>query len=215
MLNDPVKRESIKALGATGAMIGGGSIAASLAIALGIAVEALGLLGEKRTKELFNEQKLIDEINRKVKESDNFASFVYDVWQKHNLESSKKRREYLKSLLTHETFKKENNFENFSKIEFIIQNASIASLQLLKIFNSRHIYGRPIDPTDARSRLTNLTDILDGLQKANFDMYSRDVEYHINELCNYDLIAVSHGALGGPFYNQTKLGFIILEYIQA
>lgn len=92
VLDDSLKREGVKAGGAALALTTGSPTAASLSIALGVAVEALSLLGDKRTAELFNSELLVDEVSAKIKQSDDFAGFVFSVWQKHNLESSAVRR---------------------------------------------------------------------------------------------------------------------------
>ncbi|MDB5185494.1 MAG: hypothetical protein JWL85_17 [Candidatus Saccharibacteria bacterium] len=192
-----------------------GLVATSLVGALGIALEALGLLGEKRTKELFDNDDLVKSVVAKIQASDDFASFVFSVWQKYNLESSKDRRAYLKKFLQVESSKSENDFVNFSKVEYIIQNASLKSLELLIQFHSKPIYGRPVDPKDGRSYLLNADDIARELDKTEFKVPAQDLEYLLNELCNYNLIAVSHGRFDGPFYNHTKLAFVLLEYINT
>ncbi len=43
----------------------------------------------------------MDQIILQIKESDDFAGFVYDTWLKHNLESSEARMKRLKSILQH------------------------------------------------------------------------------------------------------------------
>lgn len=214
VLNDPVSREGVKAAGAIGASLAGGPVAVAAVAILGVAVEALGLLGDRRTKELFNTEGFLKKASEKMRESDDFAGFVFSVWQKHNLESSKERRKLLKKFLEVETGRKSNDFENFSKIEYIIQNISFRALFLLKLFHSKKIYGRPKGPKDASSKLITLQVILEALKETEVNIHAQDVEYRVNELCNNDLIAVTHDTLGGPAYNQTKLGFILLEYIE-
>jgi hypothetical protein len=213
--NNPITRETVKVSASVIAASGpGGLVATSLVGALGIAVEALGLLGEKRTKELFDDD-LVKSVVAKIQSSDDFASFVFSVWQKYNLESSEDRRAYLKQFLQVESAKNENDFVNFSKVEYIIQNASLKSLKLLIHFHSKSIYGRPVDPKDGRSYLLNAGDIAKELDKTDFKVPAQDLEYLLNELCNYNLIAVSHGRFDGPFYNHTKLAFVLLEYINT
>ena len=58
MLENPVARESVKALGVTGAAIIGGPVVSAAVAVLGVGVEALGLLGQRRTKELFDTEEL-------------------------------------------------------------------------------------------------------------------------------------------------------------
>jgi hypothetical protein len=214
--NNSVTRETVKVSGSIIAASGpGGLIAAGLVGALGIALEALGMLGEKRTKELFDGDDLVQSVLAKVQKSDDFASFVFSVWQKYNLESSADRRVYLKKFLEVEATKNESDFINFSKIEYIIQNASLKSLKLLIYFHSKPIYGHPVDPKDGRSYLLNANDIAKKLHETEFKVPAQDLEYLLNELCNYNLIAVSHGRVDGPFYNHTKLAFVLLEYINT
>lgn len=214
MLDNSLKRESIKAVGAVGAIVAGGSIAGILAVVLGVSVEALGLLGEKRTKELFDTEDLIAKVSKKIKSSDDFAGFVFSIWQKHNLESSAERRKMLKKFLEKEASKDNNNFTNFSKIEYIIQNISLSGLRLLQLFHSKNIYGRPVDLANEDNMSTNLEGICKVAEEVDFHMHSQDIEYHMNELCNLDLVAALHGRMDGTFYNHTKMGFILLDYIK-
>ena len=70
MLNNSLKREGVKATGAILAASAGGPVAITLSAALGVAVEALGLLGVKRTNELFDSEKLINDLVIKINQSD-------------------------------------------------------------------------------------------------------------------------------------------------
>ncbi len=213
MLDNPLKRESVKAMGATAALISGNLIAASLAIALGVAVEALGLLGEKRTKELFDSEQLAGKVISKVKQSDDFASFVFSVWQKHNFESSQERRRMLKKFLEKEANTNDNHFENFSKLENIMQNANLRAIRLLSIIHSDTVQKRRIDPDDDSDRMLSLQKLVPLVQSV-INMHEQDIEYFMNELGSYGLVSTLYGRYGGTFYNHAKLGYVLLEYIQ-
>jgi hypothetical protein len=214
MLDDPVKRESVKALGAGGALIAGGPVAMGLSIALGVAVEALGQLGEKRTRELFDTNEFAERVASKIQQSTDFAGFVYSVWQKYNLESNENRRRMLKRFLEKEAGKDVNQFENFSRLESIIQNINLKALHLLEIIHSDVVQKRQIDPNDAASRLLNLSKLVSLVQSVE-NLHKQDIEYYVNELGSHGLISISYGGLGGPFYTQTKFGYILLDYIRS
>src|SRR5689334_18172533 len=133
MLGHPIKREAVKGAAQVIGVVAAVSnppaalVASAAAAALGVAMEALDYLGSKRTAELFDEE-LANQVVKKIHASDDFAGFLYSVWQNHNLESSKERRKYLKNFLSREANKAKNSFENFSRIEYIIQNVSLKGL---------------------------------------------------------------------------------------
>src|SRR3982750_4524141 len=101
------------------------TIAAVITGVLGLTISVWSYFSDRRNKELFDDEAITNQIVEKCKQSEDFASFVFDVWQKHNLESSEERRLMLKKFLQGEACKNSNDFENFSKIEFIIQNANL------------------------------------------------------------------------------------------
>lgn len=214
MLDNPLKREGVKAVAATGALIAGGPVAAGLAITLGVAVEALGMLGEKRTAQLFDSEDLTSRVVAKINESDDFASFVFSVWQKHNLESSDKRRVMLKNFLEKALDAPDEKFENFSHIEYIIQNISLRSLRLLDIFYSDTVLGSKIDPSDYTTRMFNLERLIP-LIKDKVDMTAEEVEYFLGELAGYNLVFPRYGRMNGTFYEHTALGRTFLSYVQS
>jgi hypothetical protein len=214
MLNNSFKRESVKAIGAGAAVIAGTPVAATLSIVLGVAVEALGLLGEKRTNELFDTKALEEKVIAKIKLSDDFGSFVLDIWQKHNLESSEERRRMLKKFLEEEV-SKEDQFENFSKIEFIMQNANLRAIRLLDIVYSNVVRKRKRDPNDTTDWFLNLKKLTPLVQDVEGNMHEQDIEHYMNELGGYGLISIMHGRYNGPLYNETKLGFIFIEYVRS
>jgi hypothetical protein len=214
MLNNSLKRESVKASGAIVASIAGGPIGGILAAILGVSVEALGLLGEKRTKELFDSDELIMKVSEKIQTSDDFAGFIFSIWQKHNLESSKERRKLLKRFLEQEVQKKTNDFVNFSKIEHIIQNISFGALRILNIIHSDIVQKRTIDPNNGADKLLNDTRLVPLVQSVE-RIHEDDILFRLNELGNYELLWILHDRMDGPFYRETKLGYILLEYISS
>ena len=107
-MNKEVKKEIGKAVAASGAAFVGAPVAATIAASLGVAIEVFSSLSQKRSTELFNSEEYTAEVISKIKQSDNFASFVYDVWLKHNFESSEQRRKYLRNMLKKETYNSTN-----------------------------------------------------------------------------------------------------------
>ncbi|PLS80767.1 hypothetical protein CYG49_04035 [Candidatus Saccharibacteria bacterium] len=209
-INNPAQKEAAKAVLQIAATATGSPIAAAVALALNVGIEAFGHLSAKRTAELFDETSIPKIIN-KVQQSDDFASVVYSVWQKYNLESSRVRRSYLKKFLMAEVEKTENTYDNFSHIEYIIQNISLRALELLKVFHSGQVIraSRASRPYISRAELSSV------LNDIGFKMHEQDVEYNMNILVHYNLVAISHGRTAGPFYNHSKLAFVVLEYINS
>jgi hypothetical protein len=187
-------------------------VATSLGAALGLGLSVWSYFSDKRNKELFGKDALVEQVLIKIKQSDDFASFVFDLWQRHNLESSEDRRKMLKKFLEQEASKDDNEFENFSKIEYIMQNANLRALKLLNIIHSDIVQKRKIDHEASDGRLLNLHRLIPLVQGAEM-MHEQDIEYFMNELGNYGLISFLHGRYNGPFYLETKLGFVLMEYI--
>jgi hypothetical protein len=212
MLEDPVKRETVKGVGTVLAASAGGPVAATLAVTLGVAVEALSIFSTKRTNELFNNEQVVAVITDKIKKSDDFAGFVLSVWQKHNLESDNQRRKLLKQLLEVESFKKTNEFENFSKLENIIQNINVKAVWLLGVIHSDVVQKRTIDSSDAASKLLTLSTLIELTQTVEA-IHEQDIEYFVNELGSYGLLNISHGRWNGPILNETSLGYLFVSYI--
>jgi len=101
------KKEAIKsstvAASTFGLAMGGGDVTSMLAPVLSsilnIAVESFGSFSTKRTSQLFYTKELAQQVVKKIRNDDDFASFTYDVWLRHNLESSERRRIILKNFL--------------------------------------------------------------------------------------------------------------------
>jgi len=185
-----VEKELVKAVASSGAAFAGGPVAATIAASLGVAVEMFGTLSHKRSGELFDSDEYVRRVVNKIKQSDNFASFVYDIWLKHNFEASEQRRKYLRNMLKKETHSSNNLFVNFSKIEHILQNASIESLRLAMYIYSKDFSERECDPQDAGTKLVNY-----------------------QKLSALGIIDVRHNRYGGPFMYRTSFGNIVIEYI--
>lgn len=225
MLNNPIKQQSVIAVGTVGATIAGGVVAPVLAAALGIAVVALGYLGSERSQELFNTDELIDRVNKKIQQSENFASFVFDVWQRYNFESSEERRELLKQFLKTESVNNNNQFENFSEILDLIQNISFYELSLLKKFykyctelddkNSQH------DSQNVKNNKTAQLDMQHIFEGLKLDSQVPESSYAINavnRLASRGLIKLEyrgHGRNGSPWYAMNLLGKLFLEVING
>jgi hypothetical protein len=188
-------------------------VATSLGAVLGLGFSVWSYFSDKRNKELFDKDTLVEQVLIKVKQSDDFASFVFDLWQKHNLESSEDRRKMLKKFLEQEANRDNNQFENFSKIGYIMQNANLKALKVLSIIHSEIVQKRKIDHEASDGRLLNLQRLTPLVQSVE-TMHEQDVEYFMNELGSYGLISFLHGRYNGPFYLETKLGFIFMEYIR-
>lgn len=225
MLDNSVKRESAKAVGTGAAALVGGPVAAILAASLGVAVEALGYLGEKRTKELFDTTESLDRAIAEIKKSDDFASFVYDIWMKHNFESSETRRRRLKAILMHAVGSKDKDFENFTRIITAAQQINDAQISILNAFyedatdkgaledgGSVRLDGQWVDGYKISSQLLE-----EVLQKKKV-IYSLDggdgLTPTLNQLCYLGLVG-TYAAMNGEYYMPTSLGKIFLEYVKA
>jgi hypothetical protein len=209
-------KEALKGVAATaGAGVAGGAPAAivqAIVSVLGIATEYFGELSTKRSAELFDSKQLVSATLQKIEKSDDFASFVFSIWQKYNLESSQQRRRMLKAILENEVYKSNNKFENFSRIEFLVQNMSIESLKLLKFFNTT-AYKETFKTDEGQLTHPNLENIAKLAERSGYNIPYQDLEYRMNDLANNGLAAVTHGIWNGPKYNQSTLGFLLLEYI--
>ena len=205
-----VEKEIVKAVGATGAAFIGGPVATTIAASLGVAVEMFGTLSQKRSSELFNSDEYVHRVVSKIEESDNFASFVYDIWLKHNFEASEQRRKYLRNMLKKETYNSSNRFVNFSKIENILQNASIESLRLATyiysedFFNQRHA---------EKMVLVSYEKLFSMLKDTKYDDLMVNMELCMNELSALGMVEILHGRIGGPFMCGTLFGNIVIEYL--
>lgn len=208
-----VGKELVKAVASSGAAFAGGPVAATIAASLGVAVEMFGTLSQKRSGELFDSDEYVRRVVNKIKQSDNFASFVYDIWLKHNFEASEQRRKYLRNMLKKETHSSNNRFVNFSKIEHILQNASIESLRLAMYIYSKDFSERECDPQDAGTKLVNYQKLSSLLEDTEYNDLRIDIELYVNELSALGIIDVRHNRYGGPFIYRTSFGNIVIEYI--
>lgn len=208
-----VGKELVKAVASSGAAFAGGPVAATIAASLGVAVEMFGTLSQKRSSELFNSDEYVHKVVSKIRESDDFASFVYDIWLKHNFEASEQRRKYLRNMLKKETHSSNNRFVNFSKIEHILQNASIESLRLAMYIYSKDFSERECDPQDAGTKLVNYQKLSSLLEDTEYNDLRIDIELYVNELSALGIIDVRHNRYGGPFIYRTSFGNIVIEYI--
>lgn len=208
-----VGKELVKAVASSGAAFAGGPVAATIAASLGVAVEMFGTLSQKRSGELFDSDEYVRRVVNKIKQSDNFASFVYDIWLKHNFEASEQRRKYLRNMLKKETHSSNNRFVNFSKIEHILQNASIESLRLAMCIYSKDFSERECDPQDAGTKLVNYQKLSSLLEDTEYNDLRIDIELYVNELSALGIIDVRHNRYGGPFIYRTSFGNIVIEYI--
>lgn len=205
-----VGKELVKAVESSGAAFAGGPVAATIAASLGVAVEMFGTLSQKRSSELFNSDEYVHKVVSKIKESDDFASFVYDIWIKHNFESSEQRRKYLRNMLKKETYDSTNHFVNFSKIENILQNASIESLRLATYIYSEDFFNQQ---HAEEMVLVNYKKLFSMLKDTKYDDLRVDIELYANELSALGVIEVLHNRLDGPFISKTPFGNIVVEYI--
>jgi hypothetical protein len=225
MLDNPIKRESVKAVGVGAAILAGGPVAAILAASLGVAVEALGYLGEKRTKELFDTTAFLDEVITEIRRSDDFASFVYDIWMKHNFESSEARRKRLKAILLHAVESKDKDFENFTRIITAAQQINDFQIRVLSAFyedvadkgtmedgGSVRLDGQWVDDYKASSQ--SLGEVLQEKKIVYASDGGDGLTPTLNQLCYLGLVG-TYAAMDGEYYMPTSLGKIFLEYIKA
>lgn len=227
MLDNPIKREVVKTTGAMVAVVSGDPLAAVLATSLALPVETLGYLGQKRTKELFVTQEFVDKVIAEVRASDDFASFVYDVWMKHNFESSEIRRKRLQSILTHATLSQSRDFENFTRVIMAAQQIDELQLKVLDSFYKTVMSADQSSPIQLRG-----TQGLDGRTFSGFKINaiqfaeiverecidfklegSEDFTSELNQICYLGLLS-SYVAMDGEYYLPTRLGIIFLEYIK-
>jgi hypothetical protein len=220
MLNNSIKRESTKAVGVGAAALVGGPVAAILAASLGVAVEALGYLGEKRTKELFDAPIFLDTVVAEIKKSDDFASFVYDIWMKHNFESSETRRKRLKAILTHAVGSENKDFENFTRLITAAQQIDDMQLRVLaEYYENMNAEDEPedngagrLDGLSVKEYKINSIRFAEALQKRGI-AYSDSLTSILNQLCYLGLISM-YVAMDGEYYMPTALGKIFLEYVR-
>lgn len=208
-----IGKELVKAVASSGAAFAGGPVAATIAASLGVAVEMFGTLSQKRGGELFDSDEYVRRVVSKIKQSDNFASFVYDIWLKHNFEASEQRRKYLRNMLKKETHSSNNHFVNFSKIENILQNASIESLRLAVYIYSKDFFEHERDLQALGKGLVNYKELFSLLKDTKYDDLRVNIELYMNELSALGMIEVLHGRFGGPFIYRTSFGNIVIEYI--
>ena len=208
------KKELVKAVASSVAAFAGSPVAATIAASLGVAIEMFGALSQKRSSELFNSDEYVHKVVSKIEESDDFASFVYDIWLKHNFESSEQRRKYLRNMLKKETYDSTNHFVNFSKIEHILQNASIESLRLATYIYSKDFSEREYNSQDAGTKLVNYQKLASLLEGTKYDDLRIDIELYVNELSALGIINLRHNRYGGPFIDPTSFGSIVVEYIK-
>lgn len=218
MLENDIKKETIKASAAILAASAGEPIPVVLASVLGIAVESLAVMGKKRTKELFDTEELINAVLMKMKNSADFASLVYSIWQKHNLESSAERRKIFKNFLETQTYTSQNIYENSTKIQYLIGNISFRELEVLGIVYSEFfVVSSSKVKVDSRGNASfsypNLEMLLP-LMPEEIRYHHEDVDFVLSCLGSYGLLHVMVGRLAGPHYNQTKLGHDFLSYVK-
>lgn len=213
MMENPIKQEAIIASASILATVAGGTLAPILASALGVGVVALGYLGEKRTKELFGEdQEYINKIANKMNQSDDFVSLVYDIWMKHNLESSETRRIYLRDLLKNATGRDNNDFQNFTRIMNIVQEISEVELKVFASFYSGDAYQFSQfneSPNFYRLNQEQVAELVDG------SINDHDLIATLNQLGHFGLLGVSYNSLNGPYYWPVSFGKVFLEYIKS
>jgi hypothetical protein len=224
VLDNSAKREVVKATGVAAATVSGSPLALVLAAALGVAVEMIGQLGEKRTKELFDTQELQSRVISEIKASDDFASFVYDIWLKHNFESSENRRKRLKSVLKVATYKKKKDFENFTRIIVAAQQIDDIQIQALDLLykdlsnldptapvylkSDNGLDGRPVSGWKV-----NAAKFGELLEARGVDFDSEELTSILNQLCYLGLLS-TYVAMDGEYYSPTNLGGIFLEYVE-
>jgi len=150
MLNTPITRETTKQAGAVVATLNPTPFTLALAATLNIAVETLGYLGEKRTRELFVTTEFLNKVIEELKKSDDFAGFVYDLWTRHNFESSEVRRRMLKAILENASAASGRDFENFTRILSTSQHVTFKQMHTLGILYSDDAYEASAFPRKTR-----------------------------------------------------------------
>lgn len=188
-------------------------VATTVGGVLGLGFSVWSYFSDRRNKELFYSDDIVQKILVKVEQSPDYASFVFDLWSKHNLESSEERRLMLKEFLEKETNNTDNQFENFSRIAYIIQNANLTALRILSIIHSDVVQKREINPNNAADCMLSLKKLIPLIQSVS-NIHEQDIEYYMNELSNFGLVSILHERLGGPFYIEAKLGYILIDYIR-
>lgn len=181
----------------------------ALSEVIGIVVDNYGALSEKRSSELFfSDPEYVSDIVGKIKASDDFASFVYDVWVRHNFESYEERRKLLRTFLKNATYDSKNNFANFTHMNNIIQEISLEELRLCNEF-----YNRKIEKYSKTNNDINLEDFHALCSDCNIKI-SNDLEESMDHLAYYGLLKAAYGRMGGTFYSCNEFGKIFLEYIK-
>lgn len=194
------------------------AIAAVIGQALMIAADQIAInISEKRTNELFGEEKLVNKVIDEIRESDDFASFVFDLWRRYNFESSEDRRKILKSLLEKATFEEERKYENFSKIFLVAQQITSTELIILNAFYSKEAYMYSDTPTSSNNEEFKLTTshLHNLFTDRNLDKNAlSEIASALTQLGNYGLIAEQPAALGGPYYAPLRFGRVFMGYLE-
>jgi len=192
------------------------TVAAALGGALQVAVGVFADMSQKRTEELFDNPQLVDKIIYQVKESEDFASFVFDLWRRYNFESSEERRLMLKTFLKKATLEKERDYENFSKLFLVIQQITRTELLVLKAFNSRDVYDYSETPSQGARAALNAQEVhklITEKRIAAVDL--SEIEEALMQLGNYGLAHEKPATLGGPYYSQRRFGAVFLDYLES
>lgn len=212
MLDNPISRESMKAAATTIASLHPTPLTTVMAATLGIAVEALGYLSDKRTKELFNTSEFLQKVVDEIQKSDDFASFVYDVWMRHNFESSEIRRKRLKAILENAVAAQEHDFENFTRILAVSQQITSRQAKWLEAFYGEEAHKLSDHPRSRYDYELNAIQALTLLERVEPDMPHNIPE--LNQLCNLGLLG-TYTTFDGECYKPVRFGLVFLEYIKT
>ena len=192
------------------------TIAAALGNMLQVAIGVFADMSQKRTGELFDDPQLVDKITCRIKESEDFASFIFDLWRRYNFESSEERRLMLKTFLKNATLERERDYENFSKIFLVMQQITRTELLVLKAFNSRDVYDYSETPSQSARAALNAQEAHKLItEKRIATVELSEVEEALMQLGNYGLVHEKPATIGGPYYSQRMFGAVFLDYLES
>ena len=206
----------------TVATVGGNwktAVAAAIGESLSIGLDrTFADMSQERAVKLFGNAELVARVVDEVKKSDDFASFVLDLWREYNLESSEYRRQLLKSILEKSAYEEERKYENFSKMLLITQQITSTELIILKVF-----YSSDTPNYSAASSGSSIEDFQinnQELQKLLSEKHMRDdspqeISESLTQLGNYGLISERQSTWGGPYYAPLQFGRIFLGYLES
>lgn len=191
-------------------------VATAIAEAVGLAVEVFFTLSTKRSNELFDDQEVLAKTVEEIQKSSDFASAVFDIWSRYNLESHEQRRLMLKKFLEGSLEQQDRHYENFTKLLNVIQEIDFDELSVLSAFYSPQAYKfSKVGAPAPIEYLLNTNDVCE-LMKINPEKNQLKAELiaeDLNQLGHMGLVHVRYNSLNGPYYTPNTFGRLLISYL--